>query len=304
LPLIRAIERGRIAGPRSLRPDIPEALEQVIMKAISVDPAQRFDKVQDLGRALWPFGSQLGQGVWKKYYFETPPEGAPRSNEAKMSTTGIPLLLQMAKGEVPLNSATVVAHYQSTTSVQATSTIDDPEARARAEAEGSRRSLSGQTSDDPQARPANSDGPSAPSAWSWQSSSGGASSDADAGQGSRKRRSKMLVAGLALGAAIAVGAVAVGMSRTGRQTAEAPRPAATELRLQPQPLPAAPAPPAPSAEAAIAPIDTKSATRELGRDVENGPPAAAARPHRKTKKRPANQAVQYTSEGVPLLPSD
>src|SRR4029079_6596020 len=62
LPLIRAIERGEMPRPRSFRPDIPEAREDVIMTAIHVDPAKRFARVHDLGRALWPFGSQLGQG--------------------------------------------------------------------------------------------------------------------------------------------------------------------------------------------------------------------------------------------------
>ena len=67
LPLIRAIERGEIKKPRTFRPDIPEELEQIILKAMHVDPEQRFGRMREFGQKIWPFGSQLGQGVWRKY---------------------------------------------------------------------------------------------------------------------------------------------------------------------------------------------------------------------------------------------
>jgi eukaryotic-like serine/threonine-protein kinase len=77
LSLLRAIEAGRFASPRIHRPELPEALEGIVLRAMHVDPAQRFESVHALGQALWPFASTRGQIEWKNYYFHaTPAVGA------------------------------------------------------------------------------------------------------------------------------------------------------------------------------------------------------------------------------------
>ena len=96
-----------------------------------VDPERRYPSVHDFGRQLWSFGSQLGRGVWKKYYFETPQAARPRK-DAHRSTTGIPLVLQIAGGKAPFAAPTAPAHYDGPTSSKTTTTIDDPAARADA----------------------------------------------------------------------------------------------------------------------------------------------------------------------------
>jgi serine/threonine protein kinase len=76
LVLLRAIEAGRFQGPRAHRPEIPLPLEAIILRAMHVAPAQRFESVHALGQALWTFASSRGQVEWKNYYFHTPPASA------------------------------------------------------------------------------------------------------------------------------------------------------------------------------------------------------------------------------------
>jgi serine/threonine-protein kinase len=76
LTLLRAIEAGRFQGPRAHRPEIPERLEAIVLRAMHVHPAERFDSVHSLGQALWTFASSRGQVEWKNYYFHTPPASA------------------------------------------------------------------------------------------------------------------------------------------------------------------------------------------------------------------------------------
>ena len=74
LSLLRAIEAGRFPSPRVYRPQLPEALEAIVLRAMHVDGKQRFESVHALGQALWSFASTRGQIEWKNYYFHaTPP---------------------------------------------------------------------------------------------------------------------------------------------------------------------------------------------------------------------------------------
>jgi serine/threonine-protein kinase len=72
LSLLKAIEVGRFPSPRLHRPDIPQVLEAIILRAMSVDPTARFESVHALGQALWSFASARGQIEWRNYYFNTP----------------------------------------------------------------------------------------------------------------------------------------------------------------------------------------------------------------------------------------
>ncbi len=76
LSLLRAIEAGRFQGPRGHRPEIPPPLEAIILRAMHVNPSDRFESVHALGQALWTFASSRGQVEWKDYYFHTPPASA------------------------------------------------------------------------------------------------------------------------------------------------------------------------------------------------------------------------------------
>jgi len=78
LSLLRAIDLGRFPSPRVYRPDLPESLEAVVLRAMHVDPKQRFESVHALGQALWPFASPRGQLEWQNFYFHAPPPVSPQ----------------------------------------------------------------------------------------------------------------------------------------------------------------------------------------------------------------------------------
>jgi len=131
LALMRAIERGDVREPRAHRPEIPEELERIILAAMHLDPGRRYASVHELGKQLWPFASQLGQGLWRKYYFEM---GARSRKDDHPSTMGVPLVLQIAQGSVPMPAATELAHYQSLTVVKGSATAEGPATRTELEA--------------------------------------------------------------------------------------------------------------------------------------------------------------------------
>ena len=64
--------QGVLPRPREDRPEIPEGLEQAVLRAMDARPEVRFPTVYDFGRALEPFASPMGRGRWKPYY-TTPP---------------------------------------------------------------------------------------------------------------------------------------------------------------------------------------------------------------------------------------
>jgi serine/threonine protein kinase len=82
--IMRSIADGRFLRPRELRSDVPPAFEAVIMRAMSHDPARRFESVHALGHALLAFASQRSQVLWGEYYGA---DRASRNNFAVMPRT-------------------------------------------------------------------------------------------------------------------------------------------------------------------------------------------------------------------------
>ena len=62
--VIRSVGDGSFPPPRTVRPDLPVALEQVILRAMRLDPAQRFPSVRALGQALLPFALPAARAQW------------------------------------------------------------------------------------------------------------------------------------------------------------------------------------------------------------------------------------------------
>jgi serine/threonine-protein kinase len=91
--LLRAIVTGRFAPPRALRPELPEALEAIILRAMRLEPEDRFESVYALGRELWELGSPEAREQWRAYYLDERLRAAP-----KASTHAMPLIEAMARG--------------------------------------------------------------------------------------------------------------------------------------------------------------------------------------------------------------
>jgi serine/threonine-protein kinase len=68
--VLRSVVQGTFTRPSSLRPDIPPDFEAIILKAMALNPQQRFSSVHELGRALHVFTSSKRQAFWSDFYRE------------------------------------------------------------------------------------------------------------------------------------------------------------------------------------------------------------------------------------------
>lgn len=81
LALLRAMAVGTILPPRSVRPELSEALEAALLRGLSSEPRERFGSLRDLGRALWPLVSEHAKQPWARS-FGGGSEGAVRASLA------------------------------------------------------------------------------------------------------------------------------------------------------------------------------------------------------------------------------
>ena len=297
LKLVRAIEKGEFPPPRQHRPEIPEELEQLILKAMRVDPAERHASVFELGKQLRKFSSQLGRQFWERFY-ETPHAPRPK-NTTLMSSMGIPLVRRIAEGQAVITANTVQAHYQSTTSVGPTTERTLKEQGAPTEVQpptGGPTEISLQT----------------PSGWTWEKDS--AKVDSSASQPPRERAAPVAPAaaatrspwrGIALGsAALIVAVVAVVAIRS------VPNPAAAEWSERaPVVAPAGPsratplpradnmpvAMPAPVPPTQIVPPAVQAAERPAPSDADA---SKAARHRRRRTAAPSAKTADWTTDAA------
>ena len=62
--VIRSVCEGSFTPPRVHRRDIPPELEKAILRAMGLDPAQRFSSVRALGRAVLPLATPAARAQW------------------------------------------------------------------------------------------------------------------------------------------------------------------------------------------------------------------------------------------------
>lgn len=86
LALARAIGSGHTKKPREIRPEIPEALERVIRRAMAVLPDDRFPSMLALGAALLPLASDRVRAIWGPVFADVD----PLTTTAATNVTGIP----------------------------------------------------------------------------------------------------------------------------------------------------------------------------------------------------------------------
>ena len=75
--LVRAILAGDIARPRLVRPEIPKDLEDILMRALSLNPEARFPSVRAFGQELLRFATPEGQSLWTGHFTSIPRPVAP-----------------------------------------------------------------------------------------------------------------------------------------------------------------------------------------------------------------------------------
>jgi serine/threonine-protein kinase len=90
--LLRAISGGAFDPPRTLRPDLPERLESIVLRAMRVSPLERFESAHALGQHLWEFASPRAQRQWKTFYFHAPavPQPKPGTTTDEAERRAIP----------------------------------------------------------------------------------------------------------------------------------------------------------------------------------------------------------------------
>jgi serine/threonine-protein kinase len=86
-PVLRSIVTGDMPRPRSLRPELPEAFEAVLLRATSVDISARYDSVDDLARALLPFAPRHSRDSWRPVFRA---EAEPDAEAARAAPTPPP----------------------------------------------------------------------------------------------------------------------------------------------------------------------------------------------------------------------
>ncbi|HEU4578286.1 MAG TPA: serine/threonine-protein kinase [Polyangiaceae bacterium] len=64
MELLGALARGSFLPPRALRPEISPALERVIVRAMALDPRERFPSLREMGAALLGLAAERTQVVW------------------------------------------------------------------------------------------------------------------------------------------------------------------------------------------------------------------------------------------------
>jgi serine/threonine-protein kinase len=83
--VVHRVEEGGFATVRERAPDVPEALSDAVMRALSKEPDDRFERVADLARALLPFADATDQARWSPVFHGESP-AAPA-----VATTGDPV---------------------------------------------------------------------------------------------------------------------------------------------------------------------------------------------------------------------
>ena len=70
--LIKKIAEGEYVRPSVQRPGLPERMEAIIMRAMSLDPLARFDSVKQFGAALLEFAGETTRILWEPFFGAAP----------------------------------------------------------------------------------------------------------------------------------------------------------------------------------------------------------------------------------------
>jgi len=99
--VFQGIVGGTPKRPRELRPEIPAEMEEVLLRAMKVDPKARFANIDDFGRALLPFASSRARVIWEEAF-----AGGPGGTESAPS--GRPSIAVMPTPTPPTRAPTLM----------------------------------------------------------------------------------------------------------------------------------------------------------------------------------------------------
>ena len=66
--MLHAVGAGKYPAPRTVKPGLPPEIEAVIVRAMQLDPANRFPTVRQLAAALLPFASEKSRLLWNEAF--------------------------------------------------------------------------------------------------------------------------------------------------------------------------------------------------------------------------------------------
>jgi serine/threonine-protein kinase len=146
LAILRAIGDGVLTPPRRHRPDLPPALEAVVLRALAVSPAARFPSVSAFARALLPFASDKLRLTWTEELSQDGDPGATAAADpAAPHATAVMAPRPVAGGTRLLSDADAGASAPAasggTTLSHGASEMDRPTVSDRAPPPRSRRAL-------------------------------------------------------------------------------------------------------------------------------------------------------------------
>jgi serine/threonine-protein kinase len=297
--------QGVLPRPREVRADIPERLEETILRALDPTPEKRFKTVHELGHALVAFASPAGRGRWKPYY-RTPPRpidpattgplpteafnqvraalADPVTAPSAPATVGAPAYDFKAheRTTVPSSDAVAAAFAEAATSTKSTA-VDVAASMLRAGASPEPSSIDVVFSE---ARPASD----------LRHPTNGSAPSSATGARLGKRR---VVRAASVGAAIVIAVTVATIRLRDRPAAPVapPPPAWTNKPTEPvapSPNPA-PAAPAPAAVEPARPVTAPSPPEEEAR------PASPSRRAKHRRAPPPGSAIQYGDDGLPIL---
>jgi serine/threonine-protein kinase len=103
--ILRAVAEGDYPPARARRPDLPERMEAIITRAMSVDPTARFESVKQLGSALLEFASAGARALWTPF-FSAPSAASQPERAADAGRTMLLPADSAALGAPPSGAAT------------------------------------------------------------------------------------------------------------------------------------------------------------------------------------------------------
>jgi serine/threonine-protein kinase len=106
LAVLRQIGDGAIEPPSTFATEVPPAFEQVLMKALSLDPRERYQSMYGFGRALLPFAPARSSAQWQGAFQREPlPSGLSSVSVAIDKQPSSTRVRTLRQGSVPRQPA-------------------------------------------------------------------------------------------------------------------------------------------------------------------------------------------------------